>query len=747
MRLTAASADQSAYILYDQALTTASGLDITFQQAQYGGTGADGISFFLKNGANTNTSSGSLGGGLGYSLNNYQNTAGIRGGLFGIGFDKYGDYSDGFYGGAGTPNSCAPNAGPGNRANYVSIRGGDTTASSTGLDGYCYLTGTSTNLAGADRSAAGRNVRIVLDPQTAPSPKLKVWVWSSGSMPSAPTLQTSQPSQYRAASTFKFGFGAGTGGSTDIHEVWGLSISKPRVVSLTSDTTVLNSGSTRVLTATIRDGDGNVDTTATDTITFAQADGSGSVTGLGTEVAASGVATLTVTGNAVGSFSAEASGNAIATGGATTFTVATPAPTAPTFTASSPSTTGTVGTVFAPYTFTASGTTPITFSVLSGSLPTGLALSSAGVLSGTPTAAGTYTFVVKAANGTSPDANTASITITITAAGGGGSSSGGGGSSTPVVDPTPTPTPTATATVAPAVSLDPIPNQANPNIPATGVPQGGSVFLVNGVPAAVSVAPNAQQAATALDISGPDFTMKLSGRGDDADPLGLGEKSQLILQSPVAQTRRSGAVRSASAGVRSAAMAKCVLREPLAVSSGTGFQAGSPVKMYILPSTYIGTLTADASGSYSGSLPVPAGVKAGAQTLQVNGFSSAGAVRSLSLGITVIPARVVTTKSEKGNVFFEPLSTVISPQGEATLNALVRKARKQGVRTVVVGFVQETATTSNDDSLSTLRARNVASYLRDRGLKGAYAIRGDGVGGSGDAARRVNVSVTYQSGC
>jgi outer membrane protein OmpA-like peptidoglycan-associated protein len=109
--------------------------------------------------------------------------------------------------------------------------------------------------------------------------------------------------------------------------------------------------------------------------------------------------------------------------------------------------------------------------------------------------------------------------------------------------------------------------------------------------------------------------------------------------------------------------------------------------------------------------------------------------------------RPVTTKAEKGNVFFEPLLTVISPQGEATLNAIVRKAKKQGVRTVVLGFVQETSTTSNDDSLSTQRARAVAAYLRDRGLKGAYSIRGNGVAGTGDAARRVNVNVTYQSGC
>ena len=317
----------------------------------------------------------------------------------------------------------------------------------------------------------------------------------------------------------------------------------------------------------------------------------------------------------------------------------------------------------------------------------------------------------------------------------------GGGSSTPVVEPTPTPTPTPTATVAAAVALDPIPNQVNANIPAGGVPQGGSVFLVNGVPAAVSVAPNAQRDATALDISGPDFTMKLSGTGDDEDPLGLTARNALILQSKQTTTR-SGIIEP-----RSGRLAKCVLRTPLAVSSGTGFKAGSPVRMYILPSTYIGELVADGAGSYSGSLPVPVGVRTGDQTLQANGFSPSGVVRSLSLGIQVKRGRVVTTKTERGNVFFEPLSTVISPVGEATLNALVRKARKQGVRTVVVGFVQETATTSNDDSLSTQRARNVASYLRDRGLKGAYAIRGDGVGGPGDAARRVNVSVTYQSGC
>jgi outer membrane protein OmpA-like peptidoglycan-associated protein len=270
------------------------------------------------------------------------------------------------------------------------------------------------------------------------------------------------------------------------------------------------------------------------------------------------------------------------------------------------------------------------------------------------------------------------------------------------------------------------------------------VLLVNGAPEPVTVVPDARRNPTGLDVTGPGFTMKLSGRGDDADPLGLGEKNQLILQSPQApvEPKPRGGVMP-----RSALLAKCVMRTPLAVSSGTGFQPNSPVKMYILPATYIGTLTADASGAYSGSLPVPVGVKPGDQTLQVNGYLASGEVRSLSLGIQVIPARMVVTKTAQSQVFFDALSPVISPTGKTTLDSLVKKTKRAGVRTAVVGFVQEAGTNANDQSLSTQRARNVASYLRAQGLTGAYVVRGDGIAGPGASARRVNVTVRYQSGC
>src|SRR5258706_10029452 len=64
------------------------------------------------------------------------------------------------------------------------------------------------------------------------------------------------------------------------------------------------------------------------------------------------------------------------------------------------------GQITVPYSFTYTFTgipTP-TFSVTSGSLPAGLTLSSAGVISGTPTVSGAFPMTVTATNGVTPAA-------------------------------------------------------------------------------------------------------------------------------------------------------------------------------------------------------------------------------------------------------------------------------------------------------------------------------------------------------
>lgn len=61
-------------------------------------------------------------------------------------------------------------------------------------------------------------------------------------------------------------------------------------------------------------------------------------------------------------------------------------------------------------TLAATGTAPITWSIESGSLPAGLTLTG-NTISGTPTAAGTYTFTVKASNAAGSDSQELSIVI------------------------------------------------------------------------------------------------------------------------------------------------------------------------------------------------------------------------------------------------------------------------------------------------------------------------------------------------
>ena len=91
----------------------------------------------------------------------------------------------------------------------------------------------------------------------------------------------------------------------------------------------------------------------------------------------------------------------------------------------------------------ASGTPPYSWSVVSvGPLPPGLTLSASGVISGTPTKAGTFPFTVQAADSGTPQ-KTATQALSITVAGG-------------CVAPTTTTSTTAPKTTTPTAPIAPI---------------------------------------------------------------------------------------------------------------------------------------------------------------------------------------------------------------------------------------------------------------------------------------------------
>ncbi|MET7645631.1 hypothetical protein ABZS83_18710 [Streptomyces sp. NPDC005426] len=253
LRLTDASNDQSGAVLYNHALPANEGIDVTFDQWQYGSTTpahpADGISFFLVNGDSALTHPGAFGGSLGYAqkLPDDDPTAtmlpGVDRGYLGVGLDVLGNYfGDWEHRGNGCATRSPAGTGfrvPGPGANMVTVRGpGD------GTEGYCFLTATTSNFtttgpwpstlpgqlqgpltvlppgatpaeAEAALEPSRRRIHVELTP--APSPVLTVSVDFNDGTGSHEVLST--PAPQPVPPTYKFGFAGSTGGFTDVHLV------------------------------------------------------------------------------------------------------------------------------------------------------------------------------------------------------------------------------------------------------------------------------------------------------------------------------------------------------------------------------------------------------------------------------------------------------------------------------------------------------------------------------------------------
>jgi uncharacterized repeat protein (TIGR02543 family) len=271
------------------------------------------------------------------------------------------------------------------------------------------------------------------------------------------------------------------------------------------------------------------------------------------------------------------------------------------------------------------------------------------------------------------------------------------------------------------------PTTGNGQIPAGGVARGASLLLIDGVSALVTVEPNRANVAnaTGLSVTGPGFSMDLSGRGDTSDPLGVTRKQALVLQSDQSNVR----ARKVS---------------PVAESSGSGFLGESEVRFFLLADTYLGAIDTDSAGDYSGTVPIPAGITPGTYTLQANGFAPNGQVRSLSLGVVVTGTDRATVLSAKATVYFAPLSATLNAASKKSLQSVVKKTGKKVNTAVVVGFVQPVGPQDNDQSLSTARARTVAAYLKSLGMRGTFKVKGDGrAEESGAQARRVDIRITF----
>ncbi|WP_133884432.1 hypothetical protein [Glycomyces sp. NRRL B-16210] len=230
LQLTDASTINTGAAILNQALPNEGGIEVTFAQYQYGGTGADGISFFLVDGETDLTEAGAFGGSLGYAQ--HGDLPGVDGAYLGLGLDAWGNFSADTEGrGNGCPEEYrAPEQlqVPFNRApDNVVLRG-----PGQGTEGYCLLASTATDEVvgtAGDGELYGSPLAASLRADTLDESKRKVKLKvTEGTHPKVTVdidfldgdgwhrvLETEMP--FEAPDTFKIGFAASTGGATDVH--------------------------------------------------------------------------------------------------------------------------------------------------------------------------------------------------------------------------------------------------------------------------------------------------------------------------------------------------------------------------------------------------------------------------------------------------------------------------------------------------------------------------------------------------
>ncbi len=222
LQLTTATNSQAGIAVYSQSFPSTTGVSVQFTYYSGGGTGADGLSFFLLNadaitaagGTASSVKAGGYGGGLGYSDDGQ---AGITDGFLGLGFDTFGNFS---------AVDRGDQTGTGQIANDIGVRG-----SGSGTTGYSLLS-TNPFAAGIDGT---RTVKINLLKVDSSHESLSVFVSTNGGSTYTEVITNLSIAQ-TLPTNFYLGFAASTGGSNDTHEIENLSVTLPVNLTVSAPT-------------------------------------------------------------------------------------------------------------------------------------------------------------------------------------------------------------------------------------------------------------------------------------------------------------------------------------------------------------------------------------------------------------------------------------------------------------------------------------------------------------------------------
>ena len=238
LRLTSATYNQAGFAYNNTPIPSGYGIDIRFQYATWGGTGADGFALVLFDGSLSPDRAGAYGGSLGYAQRS--GVAGLPGAILGVGFDEWGNYVNGYEGRTGSITAQVPNT--------ITVRGpGDGTANyrtSTNILNYNYLTSytavdptllqISQSSTRPIQAADYRDAEVIIDTSLIPSGQLPITVKIKKGTSDQQTVVSydayAEVLAYfgndasKIPSTLKYGFTASTGAATNYHEIRGLQV-------------------------------------------------------------------------------------------------------------------------------------------------------------------------------------------------------------------------------------------------------------------------------------------------------------------------------------------------------------------------------------------------------------------------------------------------------------------------------------------------------------------------------------------
>jgi len=229
LRLTSAGNNQAGSAIYNTAFSNGEGVQVTFEYAVFGGSGADGFSFYLIDGAESSPQTGFSGGALGYAGQISPPQSGVKSGYVGIGFDVYGAFSTSAVGG------CVELCGQ--KPNRLAIRGqgsGAATANNFKLLASAQPVGG----IGTGSLATPKSARITITKVTAlnPFPSITVELRNSGSTTWTKVIDAlSLAANGPVPATFKMGFSASTGGLNNNHMVRGTTVTNADGSTLVMD--------------------------------------------------------------------------------------------------------------------------------------------------------------------------------------------------------------------------------------------------------------------------------------------------------------------------------------------------------------------------------------------------------------------------------------------------------------------------------------------------------------------------------